>query len=205
MEPTRFDDLDALQALASDAFGDFGPRIEVTQQTIDAFAELTGDRQWIHVDVERATRESPFGGPIAHGFLTLSLLPKLAAGASLQVTGHTNAVNYGAESLRFLSPVPAGANVHARNRVVRAEAKSSGTLVTVEWDIRVVDAEKPAVLTGCRRSTGDTAPADPASANRGDDDDPITPGELRALPRPPPPAWPRRWRRSSPRRGTHRR
>ena len=90
--------------------------------------------------------ESPFGGPIAHGFLTLSLLPKLAAGASLQVTGHTNAVNYGAESLRFLSPVPAGANVHARNRVVRAEAKSSGTLVTVEWDVRVVDAEKPAVL-----------------------------------------------------------
>ncbi len=146
MEPTRFDDLDALQALASDAFGDFGPRIEVTQQKIDAFAELTGDRQWIHVDVERATRESPFGGPIAHGFLTLSLLPKMAAGASLQVTGHTNAVNYGAESLRFLSPVPAGANVHARNRVVRAEAKSSGTLVTVEWDIRVVDAEKPAVL-----------------------------------------------------------
>ena len=75
---------------------------------IDAFAELTGDRQWIHVDVERATRESPFGGPIAHGFLTLSLLPKMAAGASLQVTGHTNAVNYGAESLRFLSPSQPG-------------------------------------------------------------------------------------------------
>ena len=119
MEPTRFDDLDALRALASDAFGDFGPRTEVTQQMIDAFAELTGDRQWIHVDVERATRESPFGGPIAHGFLTLSLLPKMAAGASLQVTGHTNAVNYGAESLRFLSPVPSRGE-HPRPQPSRA-------------------------------------------------------------------------------------
>ena len=146
MEPTRFDDLDALQALASEEFGDFGPRIEVTQQMIDAFAELTGDHQWIHVDVDRATRESPFGGPIAHGFLTLSLLPRRTSEASRWVTGHTNAVNYGAESLRFLSPVPAGAKLHARNRVVRAEAKPGGTLLTVEWDIRVVDAEKPAVL-----------------------------------------------------------
>src|SRR6478736_8040483 len=78
--------------------------VAVDQDRIDAFSACTGDRQWIHVDVARATRESPFGGPIAHGYLTLSLLPKLAAGASLQVTGHTNAVNYGAESLRFLSP-----------------------------------------------------------------------------------------------------
>ena len=145
MEPTRFDDLDALNRLASAEFGAFGPPIEVTQQMIHAFAELTGDHQWIHVDVERAKRESPFGGPIAHGFLTLSLLPKLAAGAS-RVTGHTNAVNYGAESLRFLSPVPAGTKLHARNRVVRAEAKPGGMLLTVEWDIRVVDADKPAVL-----------------------------------------------------------
>ena len=145
MESTRFDDLDALNGLASDEFGAFGPTLEVTQQMIHAFAELTGDHQWIHVDVDRARSESPFGGPIAHGFLTLSLLPKLSAGPS-RVTGHTNAVNYGAEALRFLSPVPAGAKLHARNRVVRAEAKPGGTLLTVEWDIRVVDAEKPAVL-----------------------------------------------------------
>ena len=146
MEPTRFDDLDALSGLASDEFGAFGPPLEVTQQMIHAFAELTGDHQWIHVDVDRARSESPFGGPIAHGFLTLSLLPKMSAGASRRITGHTNAVNYGAESLRFLSPVPAGTKIHARNRVVRAEAKPGGTLLTVEWDIRVVDAEKPAVL-----------------------------------------------------------
>ena len=89
-------------------------------------------------------RASPFGGPIAHGFLRSRSSRSWRQGRR-SGHGHTNAVNYGAESLRFLSPVPAGANVHARNRVVRAEAKSSGTLVTVEY-IRVVDAEKPAVL-----------------------------------------------------------
>ena len=120
--------------------------VTVDQAMIDAFAELTGDHQWIHVDVERAKKESPFGGPIAHGFLTLSLLPKLSTTAGLRIKGHTNAVNYGAESLRFLSPVPSGATLHARCRVVRAEAKSGGSLVTVEWDVRVVDAEKPAIL-----------------------------------------------------------
>jgi acyl dehydratase len=142
----RFDDLEAINAMASDEFGDFGDPIEVTQDMIQGFADLTGDHQWIHVDVERATQESPFGGPIAHGFLTLSLLPKLARTTGVTVEGHTNAVNYGAESLRFLSPVPSGSKVAARSRVVRAEAKSGGTLLTTELDIRVVGAEKPALL-----------------------------------------------------------
>ena len=146
MDAIRFDDLEAINAQASEEFGEFGEPIEVTQEMINAFAELTGDHQWIHVDVERTKRESPFGGPIAHGFLTLSLLPRLAGAAGLKLTGQTNAVNYGAESLRFLSPVPAGSKVHARGRVVRAEAKSGGTLLTTELDVRVVDAEKPAIL-----------------------------------------------------------
>ena len=146
MEAIRFDDLDAVNARASEEFGAFGEPIEVTQDMIQAFADLTGDRQWIHVDVERTKKESPFGGPIAHGFLTLSLLPRLATGAGPRLSGHTNAVNYGAESLRFLSPVPAGSKVHARSRVVRAEAKSGGTLLTSEIEVRVVDAEKPALL-----------------------------------------------------------
>ena len=122
-----------------------GKWITVTQDLIDKFAEASGDYQWIHVDVERCERESPFGGPIAHGFLTLSLVPRLAGGG-LRVTGHTNAINYGAESLRFLAPVPAGSKVHGRTRVVRAEAKSGGTLVTSELDARVVGAEKPSIL-----------------------------------------------------------
>jgi hypothetical protein len=142
----RFDDLDAINARASEEFGEFGDPVEVTQEMINAFADLTGDQQWIHVDVERTRRESPFGGPIAHGFLTLSLLPRLARSTGLRLSGQTNAVNYGAESLRFLSPVPAGSKVHARGRTVRAEAKSGGTLVTSEIDVRVVGAEKPALL-----------------------------------------------------------
>jgi hypothetical protein len=145
-EAIQFDDLDAINAQASDEFGPWGDPIEVTQDMIQAFADLTGDHQWIHVDVERTKKESPFGGPIAHGFLTLSLLPRLSGSTGLRLKGATNAVNYGAESLRFLSPVPSGSKVAARARVVRAEAKSGGTLLTSEIEIRVVDAEKPALL-----------------------------------------------------------
>jgi acyl dehydratase len=143
----RFDDVEALAAAASDEFGDWGDAIEVTQDLINGFAELTGDKQWIHVDVERAQRESPFGGPIAHGFLTLSLLPRLRASA-VTIVGHSNATNYGAERLRFLAPVPAGSKIHARARVVRAEARPTGTLLTTEIEIRVVDAPKPSLLYG---------------------------------------------------------
>lgn len=145
-EPLPFDDLDAINAAASEEYGEFGEAIEVTQDMINQFADLTRDQQWIHVDVERTKKESPFGGPIAHGFLTLSLLPALSAGTGLRFTGQTNAVNYGAESLRFLSPVPSGAKVHSRGRLVRAEAKSGGTLVTSEVEVRVVGAEKPALI-----------------------------------------------------------
>lgn len=145
-DPTRFDDLDAINALASEEFGEWGDPVEVTQEMIQGFADLTGDHQWIHIDVERCRNESPFGAPIAHGFLTLSLLPRLSRSAGVGLSGHTSALNYGAESLRFLSPVPAGSKVAARSRVVRAEGKSGGTLLTTEFEIRVLDAERPALL-----------------------------------------------------------
>jgi acyl dehydratase len=145
METVQFDDIDAINALAGDEFGEWGRSIEVTQQMINDFAEITGDRQWIHVDVERAKKESPFGGPIAHGFLTLSLMPSLAL-FPLKVEGHGSAINYGAESLRFLSPVPAGAKVHGRVRVLRAESKPKGTLITTEAEIAAEGSEKPAIL-----------------------------------------------------------
>jgi len=147
MEPIAFDDVDALNAAASDRFGDWGAEKEVTQDLINGFADLTGDHQWIHVDVERAKKESPFGGPIAHGFLTLSLLPSLPADPGVRITGHRSVTNYGAESLRFLSPVPAGSSIRARARLVKAEGRpNGGTLVTNEYEIGVVGVEKPAVL-----------------------------------------------------------
>jgi hypothetical protein len=110
MPTFRFDDVDAMNAAASEEFGEWGPEIAITQEMINEFADLTGDHQWIHVDVERAVRESPFGGPIAHGFLTLSLLPRMMTESSTTITGHTNAANYGADKLRFIAPVPAGSS-----------------------------------------------------------------------------------------------
>jgi acyl dehydratase len=141
----QFDDVDALNAAASEEFGAWGKEVEVTQEMINTFAELTGDRQWIHIDVERAKKDSPFGGPIAHGFLTLSLVPVLNP-MEIKIKGHGNATNYGAGGLRFLAPVPAGSTVHARTRLVSAEARKNGTLITTELAIHVVGNDKPSLL-----------------------------------------------------------
>ena len=138
-------DLDGLAAACTEEFGPWGAEIEVTQDLINAFADLTGDHQWIHVDVERAQRESPFGGPIAHGFLTLALLPQFKA-VAVRVTGATSATNYGSDGLRFLAPVPAGSALHARARLISAVARSNGTLLTTEVEVAVVDAAKPALI-----------------------------------------------------------
>jgi acyl dehydratase len=145
MEDVRFDDIEALRAKIQDGFGAWSAPIEVTQEMINRFADVTGDHQWIHLDVERAKRESPFGTTIAHGFLTLSLVPKLSTGGSWRVTGFGNATNYGAEKLRFVSPVPAGSSVHARSRLLAAEAKPKGTQLTQEIHIHVVGNDRPAL------------------------------------------------------------
>jgi hypothetical protein len=141
----RFDDIGGLNAAASVDFGPWGPSVKVTQEMVDAFAELTGDHQWIHSDVERARRDSPFGGTVAHGFLTLSLLSAMSA-QTVRITGQSSALNYGAERLRFLAPVPIPCELHARGRLVRAEARPKGTLLTTEADVSVVDAHKPSLL-----------------------------------------------------------
>jgi acyl dehydratase len=143
----QFDDIDALNEAASEDFGPFGKPVHVSQEMIDAYADLVDDRQWIHIDVERCRRESPFGGTVAHGFLTLSLLPPLMRTVpSYDIRGHSAGVNYGAELVRFLSPVPAGSDIAARSRIVRAEPHKFGTLLTSEAAIHVVGAEKPSVL-----------------------------------------------------------
>jgi len=145
MQQIRFNDVDGLNAAASDDFGPWGPPVKVTQEMVDAYADLTGDHQWIHSDVERAKRDSPFGGTIAHGFLTLSLLPAMSA-QTVRIIGQSSAVNYGAERLRFLAPVPIPSEVQARGRLVRAEARPKGTLITSEADVSVVGADKPSLL-----------------------------------------------------------
>ena len=145
MTEIRFDDVDAINAAVTDEWGPWGAELEVTQELVDAYADLSGDHQWIHVDVERSERESPYGGPIAHGFLTLSILPRLEVPRT-RLTGYGSAVNYGVDGLRFIAPVPVGAVVHGRSRLVGAERKGAGVLVTTELQAAVVDAERPALV-----------------------------------------------------------
>lgn len=147
MSEIRFDDLDAINAAASEEFGDFGDEVEVTQDMVNRFADLTDDRQWIHLDADRCAKESPFGAPIAHGFLTLSLLPPMMRNVpGIKIVGHRAGVNFGAESLRFLAPVPVGSRIAARARIVGAIERSGGTLMTSEAAIHVVGSDKPSVL-----------------------------------------------------------
>ena len=145
MSAIAFDDIDAINAAASEEFGDWGNEITVTQEMINQFADLTGDHQWIHVDVERCERESPFGGPIAHGFLTLSLMPKLIK-IPIELSGMKNVVNFGSGGLQFRSPVPVGATLHARSRLTGAEAHKAGTKLTFESAIHVKDNPKPSLV-----------------------------------------------------------
>jgi len=142
---TTLEGIEGLKAAVGQDLGSSG-WVEVTQDQVNRFADATGDHQWIHVDVERAKRESPFKQTIAHGFLTLSLLPRLRAAASFTVSGYGNATNYGADKLRFVSPVPAGSKVQARSRLVGAEAKPKGTQVTQEIAVHVVGSDRPALL-----------------------------------------------------------
>ena len=109
MESIRFDDVDKLRSKVSQEFSAWSKPIDVTQDKINQFADVTGDHQWIHIDIERAKRESPFKAPVAHGFLTLSLIPAFEIPREWNVTSFRNVVNYGANKLRFISPVPAGA------------------------------------------------------------------------------------------------
>ncbi len=120
--------------------------LTVTQQMIDTFAEATGDHQWIHVDVERAKREMPGGKTIAHGYLTLSLLPRLAP-TLMKITGRKRGVNYGSNKIRFITPVPAGGRIRLRQRLVNAEeTKDGGVRITSEMTIEVEGGERPAMV-----------------------------------------------------------
>lgn len=121
--------------------------IRVDQTRVDQFAEATGDHQWIHTDVERAKAESPFGGPVAHGFLTLSLLASDVMTAGVIPADATAALNYGLGKVRFLAPVPCGAEVQATYKLADVQDKGRGRkLITIECTLGVVGSDKPAVI-----------------------------------------------------------
>jgi len=121
--------------------------VEVTQAMIDRFAEATGDHQFIHVDPDRAA-QTPFGGTIAHGFLTLSLMPLLTSTADLpRVAGAKMGVNYGGNKVRFLTPVRSGSKVRGRFKLLSFDEKRPGQFQqTVEFSVEIEGQDKPALL-----------------------------------------------------------
>jgi acyl dehydratase len=121
--------------------------VEVSQARIDQFAEATGDHQWIHVDVERAKRESPFRGTIAHGYLTLSLIARLSMDIGIIPTDAAAGLNYGLDKVRFLAPVKAGAHVRLRVSLASVEPKEAGQLVMKTINVMEIEgAERPAFI-----------------------------------------------------------
>jgi len=119
----------------------------VGQERINEFADCTGDRQWIHVDVDRAKRESPFGGPVAHGYLTLSLIGPLSLDVGVVPADAAAGFNYGVDKVRFLAPVPAGGRVRLRVILDNVEEKNDGQLlVKTKNTLEIENSDKPALI-----------------------------------------------------------
>jgi acyl dehydratase len=136
---------EALRALIGQELG-VSDWLEVTQDLIDRFAEVTGDHQWIQVDVERAKREMPGGKTIAHGYLLLSLLPKLGAGI-YKLSWPTRSINYGSDKVRIVNPVKAGARIRLRQSLVAVEDGAPGAhRITVRQTLEIENEAKPAMI-----------------------------------------------------------
>ena len=143
MSPRIINGPDELKALAGEHLG-YSPYVEITQEQVNLFAEATGDHQWIHVDPERA-KSGPFGGPIAHGYLTLSLGPYLYP-QIVQFGGFSMGVNYGANKIRFPSPVPVGANLRLGVKLLQVEDIAGGVQLTMEFTFECEGAAKPSCV-----------------------------------------------------------
>src|SRR5262252_6484946 len=121
--------------------------VTLDQDRIDQFAACTGDRQWIHVDVERAKRESPFGGPVAHGYLSLSLLAAMVMELGVIPPDAAGALNYGLDKVRFIAPVKAGARVRMRASLASAEPQNNGRmLLKLQSTLEIEGEAKPALV-----------------------------------------------------------
>ncbi len=135
--------VDGLKAAVGEHLG-YSEYFDVTQERVNQFAEATGDHQWIHVDVERA-KSGPFGGPIAHGYLTLSLGPMLYP-TVVRIEGFTMGVNYGANKVRFPSPVPVGSKIRLGVKLLEVEDIANGVQMTMEFTFECQGASKPSCV-----------------------------------------------------------
>ena len=140
---TRVNSIEDLTALVGTHLG-YSDYLNVTQEQVNRFAEATGDHQWIHVDPERAA-SGPFGHTIAHGYLTLSLVPVLLA-TVLRVEGVAMGVNYGTNKVRFTSPVPVGSRVRGRFTVKEVDDVTGGIQLNMQVTVEIEGVEKPALV-----------------------------------------------------------
>jgi acyl dehydratase len=140
---TVINGIDGLKSSVGNHLG-YSNYLTITQERVNQFAEATGDHQWIHVDVQRA-KAGPFGAPIAHGYLTLSLGPVLLP-EIFTVGGISMGVNYGANKIRFMSPVQVGSKLRAGAKLVNVEDVAGGAQVTMEVTFEVEDAAKPSCV-----------------------------------------------------------
>ena len=133
-----------LKTLVGEHIG-YSEWMDITQERVNLFADATGDHQCIHVDPERATKESPFGGPIAHGYLTLSLGPVLMPQVAI-TTGFKMGVNYGCNKVRFMSPVPVGAKLRLGVKLLQVDDIPGGIQTTYEFVFECEGAAKPSCV-----------------------------------------------------------
>lgn len=147
MQQYQYNDVASMQSLVGEDFGPWSSELQITQDMVNQFAELTGDDYWIHTDPEKAKTDSPFGCTVAHGFLTLVLMPKLRVEPTHEVIGYSNMLNYGSDKLRFTGVVPVGCSIRSRSRIKEVSDTGKGTKMVMEQHIHVVGQdERPAVI-----------------------------------------------------------
>ncbi|MRI33847.1 protein dehydratase [Endozoicomonas sp. OPT23] len=146
MKQYNFDDVEGMQELVSEEFGTWSEEVTISQDMINLFAELTGDDYWLHTDPKKCADYSPFKTTIAHGFLTLVLIPKMRTEQNYEVTGFKNMLNVGSDKLRFTGIVPAGSKIHTRSRIKSVVGSAKGTTMTMKQQIHVVGEERPALV-----------------------------------------------------------
>ena len=143
MSPRNINGADELKGLIGEHLG-YSPYVSISQEQVNQFAEATGDHQWIHIDVERATA-GPFGAPIAHGYLTLSLGPALYPQV-MAIGGFSMGVNYGTNKVRFMSPVKVGSNLRLGVKLLDVTDITGGIQSTMEFTFECEGADKPSCV-----------------------------------------------------------
>ncbi|MFK8049778.1 MAG: MaoC family dehydratase [Halioglobus sp.] len=148
MTEIHYKDEAALQGIVSEEFSPWSDTVLVTQEMINQFAQLSGDDMWLHVDVERCAKESPYGCTIAHGFLILSLISRMKGGSSAvgSISGFGHMLNYGSDKLRFLGAVTVDSEVYQRSRIKSVDVSEKKTKVVMETHVHVVDSDSPALV-----------------------------------------------------------